>query len=407
MSSQRGNTVRSRPQKYKNQTTFKNDLHDKSQKTKRINCMEVTDVCDRCRKIIEWKIKYKKYKPLKAPGKCTKCQERTVMRAYLTICLTCAKGAQVCPKCGEKADILQTKLDQSELKLEEEIKELLKSLPERKKRTFIRYMNKKTEVKHEDSEDVKSEGHHVLEDKNNEVTREEILTKLKTLILANEKDDDSGRYDLDDFLTWAGVQTANSGGIPGTRSVQTQKSCVQHSNTHENSFYLHTTPGYTIARRRDIDVKDLGPGPGAHYPELCPPMNHSVRPPAYSIKSKGETKIGDDAPGPNAYVLPTCIGPKIPDKPAQGAFSIAGYRELRQTDVGPGPAAYPNLNQDLIKRRSPAYSLKRRRDISGEYVGPGPRYYPTYVTGKQSPKFSFGVKHSECAGTPITELDED
>lgn len=62
------------------------------------------------------------------------------------------------------------------------------------------------------------------------------------------------------------------------------------------------------------------PGPGAYSPELCPPINR--RPPAYSIKSRGITKILDEGPGPNSYSLPTCIGPKVPDKRAQGAFSM-------------------------------------------------------------------------------------
>lgn len=73
-------------------------------------------------------------------------------------------------------------------------------------------------------------------------------------------------------------------------------------------------------------VRDLGPGPGAHYPELCPPMNHKIRAPAYSIKSRSRIKFDDIGPGPNAYILPTCIGPKIPDKVAQGAFSMYVYK---------------------------------------------------------------------------------
>lgn len=69
-------------------------------------------------------------------------------------------------------------------------------------------------------------------------------------------------------------------------------------------------------------VSDFGPGPGAHYPELCPPMNHNIRAPAYTIKSRSRTKLDDSGPGPSAYILPTTIGPKIPDKAAQGAFSM-------------------------------------------------------------------------------------
>lgn len=76
-------------------------------------------------------------------------------------------------------------------------------------------------------------------------------------------------------------------------------------------------------------VRDFGPGPGAHYPELCPPMNHNIRAPAYSIKSRSKTKLEDIGPGPNAYILPTTIGPKIPDKIAQGACRIFALQLLR------------------------------------------------------------------------------
>ncbi|KAK2150071.1 hypothetical protein LSH36_425g02050 [Paralvinella palmiformis] len=69
MSSQRGNVIRHRPQKYKNQSSFKNTLHC-NEKTKFINNLRAEGCCTRCKDIIEWKIKYKKYKPLTQPKKC-------------------------------------------------------------------------------------------------------------------------------------------------------------------------------------------------------------------------------------------------------------------------------------------------------------------------------------------------
>lgn len=152
MSCQKGNTKRSRPQKYKNQTVFKNDLHDKSHKTKFINNIEVANVCERCKKIIEWKIKYKKYKPLKAPGKCTKCEEKTVRHAYHTMCLPCSKDHKVCPKCCEKREIIEAKPNKEEImKLDAETQMFLKQLPERKRRTIIRSMNRNCNATNIDS----------------------------------------------------------------------------------------------------------------------------------------------------------------------------------------------------------------------------------------------------------------
>ncbi|KAF7401099.1 hypothetical protein HZH68_006919 [Vespula germanica] len=172
-------------------------------------------------------------------------------------------------------------------------------------------------------------------------------------------------------------------------------------------FGLDKSPAYTIAVRYPDTILDLGPGPGAYSPEHCLPMNHSRRAPAYSIKSKGQPLQILEGPGPNAYTIPTCIGPRIPDKRAQAAYTIGGYYEPLLDSLGPGPAAYADLNQNVIKKRYPAYSLKWRHDHAEEYYSPGPRYNPTYNTGKRAPKYSFGVRHSECAGNPITSLDED
>lgn len=144
MSSQRGNDHRSRPQKHKNQFAFKNNLHDKSNKTKIINSLQINNVCERCKQIIDWKIKYKKYKPLKAPGKCNKCDQKTVKHAYHTMCSSCANENNVCPKCGKNSELVMSKQPSKEqqLKLDLEMQNMLKTLSERKRRTFIRYMNK-------------------------------------------------------------------------------------------------------------------------------------------------------------------------------------------------------------------------------------------------------------------------
>jgi len=43
--------------------------------------MHVSTVCQRCKEQIEWKIKYKKYKPLSQAKTCTHCKQRTVKKA--------------------------------------------------------------------------------------------------------------------------------------------------------------------------------------------------------------------------------------------------------------------------------------------------------------------------------------
>ena len=68
MSTRRGNNSK-KGQKYQNTKAFKNDLYDTSKGTKQINGLIVGGVCAKCREIIEWRKKFKKYKPLTAPKK--------------------------------------------------------------------------------------------------------------------------------------------------------------------------------------------------------------------------------------------------------------------------------------------------------------------------------------------------
>ncbi|XP_069796587.1 uncharacterized protein C9orf85 homolog isoform X2 [Narcine bancroftii] len=69
MSTERGNVARRRGQKYQNVTVFKNDKYDKSNKMKMLNAIMHTGVCKRCKEVLEWKIKYSKYKTLSQPRK--------------------------------------------------------------------------------------------------------------------------------------------------------------------------------------------------------------------------------------------------------------------------------------------------------------------------------------------------
>lgn len=76
--------------------------------------------------------------------------------------------------------------------------------------------------------------------------------------------------------------------------------------------------------------------------------------------------------------------------------------------IGPSPAEYGNLNYDLIRKKTPSYSLKSRRKYLDQAIGPGPiAYNPVYNTKKNPPKFSFGVKHSDCAPPARVDLDDE
>ena len=97
MSLRKGETQRSRPQKHQNTYTYK---HNKNSKlTKKIEEIQHEGLCKRCDEKIEWRKKYRKYKPLTNPGACNQCHQRNVLRAYHTLCKNCAEVRGVCAWC--------------------------------------------------------------------------------------------------------------------------------------------------------------------------------------------------------------------------------------------------------------------------------------------------------------------
>lgn len=143
MSLRRGDRTK-RAQKHHNSSAYRNDLHDTSRRTKDINSMTVSGVCQRCKETIEWKIKYGKYKPLSAPKRCTVCHEKVVRFAYHTMCTKCSAQRGVCSKCGNggevERDAVLSPADRA--REEERLRQSLKDMREREKRAFVRELGK-------------------------------------------------------------------------------------------------------------------------------------------------------------------------------------------------------------------------------------------------------------------------
>lgn len=204
MSTQRGSgPTRKRSQKHKNSFAFKNDLHDKTPQMKKINQLNVCEVCERCKAQIEWKIKYKKYKPLSQAKTCIKCGNRTVKKAYHVACKDCAKKEKICAKCLKSAEVVTIEppepTPEEQLQLKVEMDRLIKSLPERKRRTFLRFMKKGKEVEKDGDEDgskVNDESE-VKETVRIPHSRADLLNKFESLKLTEDSDED-GDYDEDD-----------------------------------------------------------------------------------------------------------------------------------------------------------------------------------------------------------------
>lgn len=51
---------------------------------------------------VEWRKRYRKYKPLRQPATCNDCHQKTVTAAYHRICAPCAKQRGVCAFCCTK-----------------------------------------------------------------------------------------------------------------------------------------------------------------------------------------------------------------------------------------------------------------------------------------------------------------
>ncbi|XP_039575043.1 uncharacterized protein C9orf85 homolog isoform X3 [Passer montanus] len=106
MSSERGNVSRTRPQRHQNARAFENDKYDTSARRKKINAKLHDGVCQHCKGILEWRVKFRKYKLLTKPKKCVKCLQKTVKDPYHIICRPCAGKLEICAKCGKQEEIV-------------------------------------------------------------------------------------------------------------------------------------------------------------------------------------------------------------------------------------------------------------------------------------------------------------
>jgi hypothetical protein len=73
---------------HQNTFAFKHNI--KSKVTDKILASPNVHVCRRCHDKIEWRKKYRKYKPLTQPATCNGCKKRNVLAAYHTVCESCA-----------------------------------------------------------------------------------------------------------------------------------------------------------------------------------------------------------------------------------------------------------------------------------------------------------------------------
>ena len=96
-----GNNTK-KAQKHQNTFAFKHNKN--SMLTRKIRETPLDNLCKRCLEKLEWRINFRKYKPLTSPGKCIKCEGRNVYKAYRQICDSCGITNKLCTKCMAPTD---------------------------------------------------------------------------------------------------------------------------------------------------------------------------------------------------------------------------------------------------------------------------------------------------------------
>lgn len=183
MSSQKGNVSRSRAQKHKNNTAFVNNKYGATVQVQKANSKIHDGLCKHCKGVLEWRVRYNKYKSLTQPKKCIKCAQRTVKDAYHILCKPCSLELDICCKCGKKEKIVipinsgDNNDEEGGQEEEGEVKE-----------------EEKDEEKGEVKEEVKGEG----EEKDEEKGEEKVIEQKKKVRVRAKKDLDDSDSDDDD-----------------------------------------------------------------------------------------------------------------------------------------------------------------------------------------------------------------
>jgi len=171
-----------------------------------------------------------------------------------------------------------------------------------------------------------------------------------------------------------------------------------NANLNDYDGVGKANPKYTMRPYTRLMLPEsLGPGPLGHPIHEHPYVN-KLRPPAYTMGLKNGKNPNSLGPGPAQYMLPTTIGPKVPDKNASAAYTMFRRYPVRDNSIKPSPAEYPFVPNNIYKPRAPGYTMRPNTKVIGDRTNkPGPaEYWPDLHGFKpRPPKFSMGVKHSE------------
>ncbi len=131
-------------QKYQNTFSYKHNTNSK--KTAKIAGIVHSGICDRCTDKIEWKKKFRKYKPLIGRStKCRQCNMLAITLAYHILCNACAKSKGTCPMCNEAKPIkvVDEELECATFATSKDISAYISLLRERERRKLQRLQDAK------------------------------------------------------------------------------------------------------------------------------------------------------------------------------------------------------------------------------------------------------------------------
>lgn len=159
MSTQKGN-IKKEGQKHQNTFGFKHNKN--SRLTRKIQETPLDYLCEKCLLVLEWKIKFRKYKPLTTPSKCKKCDGKNVYKAHREVCDKCCHDLKICSKCIEPCEEYANPTKSSKIlrnrPKDNTFDEIIELLKERQRRTVLRRM--------ENGEDIIFDGEKGIINKN-------------------------------------------------------------------------------------------------------------------------------------------------------------------------------------------------------------------------------------------------
>ncbi|XP_075215270.1 protein CIMAP1D-like [Lycorma delicatula] len=164
------------------------------------------------------------------------------------------------------------------------------------------------------------------------------------------------------------------------------------------------SPAYTFSiyhKEYSPVTKSRSPGPIVYAPVGVRKEN----PPKYTIGHRTKENLHRHSPGPNIYTLPPVLGPKVPNKPTIGAFSMGLKAKEMKSEGIPGPNKYDSHRcLNAVKKKMPGYTMGSR------VWPPDPKKpYPSanryYIKPPKKPGFTFGVRPNSSKYTYFTVDD--